>query len=318
MSYMENPKTTGSGIVCCAPQTTKCPRGCADCFAQHDGVYATLPNIPPVELTKGRVVRIGDISDAYHQLDCSLAVASKYDDCFLNSSYSKIFDEVSDIPVVLTINPGEMTDVDFYKLDPIPENLMFVRYRANAWNTAMMRAAINYYTSKGIVVILTWMAYTATPIPELYADVYEFRQRTLNSYWCIKEYARRRIERDYGDNDLVYSCGKQCVRCGNCLRGYFETKERMRNADKCITKRKKGFEKMQSNDKAIQMWWFFDAPKEYRDLSGHGGDEDYLAFVPDGVDTPWWMDDVYQGGWAVCDVECHIVSGGTVYITAHA
>lgn len=228
MSYVENPKTKGSGIVCCAPQTTQCPRGCADCFAQHEGVYAELPNIPDEQDAKGRVVRIGDISDAYHQLGLSMHYANLFDDCFLNTSYKEIFEIVQSVPIVLTLNPGELTDIDFHKLDPIPQNLMFVRFRANAWNTAMMREAINYYTPKGVAVILTWMAYIETPIPELYADVYEFRQRTLNSYWCIKEYARRRIERDYGDNELVYSCGKQCARCGNCIREYNNIKERLR------------------------------------------------------------------------------------------
>lgn len=36
MSYIENPKTKGSGIVCAIPQTGVCPIGCEDCFFQSD------------------------------------------------------------------------------------------------------------------------------------------------------------------------------------------------------------------------------------------------------------------------------------------
>ena len=38
-------------------------------------------------------------------------------------------------PVVLTVNPGEMTDEDAHLVRPIPDNLMFVRFRTNTWNT---------------------------------------------------------------------------------------------------------------------------------------------------------------------------------------
>jgi hypothetical protein len=34
MSYIENPKTKGSGIVCAIPQPGVCPIGCEDCFFQ--------------------------------------------------------------------------------------------------------------------------------------------------------------------------------------------------------------------------------------------------------------------------------------------
>ena len=34
MSYVENPKTKGSGILCCIPQKGRCPNNCSDCFFQ--------------------------------------------------------------------------------------------------------------------------------------------------------------------------------------------------------------------------------------------------------------------------------------------
>ncbi len=238
MSYVENPKTKSSGIICCAPQTTACSRGCADCFAQRDGVYAELPNVPDYDDTKGRVVRIGDISDAYHQLDKTLQCASLYDDAFLNTSYDALFDKVHDMPIVLTVNPGEMTDKTFYRLEHLPGNLMFVRVRVNAWNLKLVDDIVSYYTSGQvdgtvIPVILTFMAYYETPIMHGYRYKYEWQKRTLNSYWCLKLRYLHEIEARYADNDLVYSCGKKCVRCGNCIREFFATKERLRDKE-CI------------------------------------------------------------------------------------
>jgi len=50
----------------------------------------------------------------------------------------------------------------------------------------------------------------------------------------ITEQAKREIEGFYDDNELVYTCGYKnshsCSRCGNCVREYYNAKERMRNA----------------------------------------------------------------------------------------
>jgi len=47
-------------------------------------------------------------------------------------------------------------------------------------------------------------------------------------------------------------------------------------------------------DCAILLWHFADAPEVFRRLSPHGGDEDFVALVPAGVDPPgwtlWWQD----------------------------
>lgn len=89
----------------------------------------------------------------------------------------------------------------------------------------------------------------------------------------------------------------------------------------------------------ILVWRFYDAPEEYRALSGHGGDEDWLAFVPDEIGT-----DAQRASWAAlkcgeygpymndpepewlrsgtefgrCSTSTHRVAGGWVYIGAHS
>lgn len=67
----------------------------------------------------------------------------------------------------------------------------------------------------------------------------------------------------------------------------------------------------------IKVWPFYDAPEEYQKLSGHGGDEDWLALLPPGSEHPGWT---YPGtAFGVCDVsEHHLPDGSIVLIGAHA
>lgn len=71
------------------------------------------------------------------------------------------------------------------------------------------------------------------------------------------------------------------------------------------------------------MWVFRDAPKQYRDLSDNGGDEDYVALIPAGVDTGQsalfnFLSD--SGSWfGCCCIDEHTLENGdTVYIGSHA
>lgn len=78
---------------------------------------------------------------------------------------------------------------------------------------------------------------------------------------------------------------------------------------------------MPKKDLTIKVWRFDDAPQKYRDLSNHGGDEDWLAFVPiayfdDEYGPPGWIDDDTAFGW--CCVSEHKIKTGIVYIGAHA
>lgn len=70
--------------------------------------------------------------------------------------------------------------------------------------------------------------------------------------------------------------------------------------------------------KPILVWRFYDAPKAYQALSTHGGDEDWVGFIPDefGEENPYWME--AGTAFGCCDVEEHKVDGGRVVIGAHA
>ena len=93
----------------------------------------------------------------------------------------------------------------------------------------------------------------------------------------------------------------------------------------------------------ILVWRFYDAPEEYAALSVNGGDEDWLAFVPDAAagedERAEWVDlecRKYARGelddisdpdppWAwpgssfgVCNVDVFRVKDGWVYIGCHA
>lgn len=68
----------------------------------------------------------------------------------------------------------------------------------------------------------------------------------------------------------------------------------------------------------ILVWRFHDAPEEYRKLSEHGGDEDWLALVPTPLANAWiaWLE---PGPFGICDVSRHpLADGRVVCIGAHA
>ena len=70
--------------------------------------------------------------------------------------------------------------------------------------------------------------------------------------------------------------------------------------------------------KTIKIWRWEDAPQKYKELSKHGGDEDWVAFVPKkiNIDFITWMDE--GTGFAPCDYSDHLVKGGIVRIGVHA
>lgn len=236
MGYIENPKTRGSGIICCIPQVGECPNKCADCFFQSGRSFLeplkdNLPNKPPAAEAEGRIVRVNDGNDSNVDRELVLGMTDCYEHRFFNTAIPRL-----DFPgpVVLTVNPGKMTDTDYHQLAVIPGNLMFVRVRTNTWNLDLVEAAITHYTGvHKVPVVLTFMAYFNTTLREAHANNYKWRKRTLNSYYAIKTEAWRSIMKRWEHNPLVYSCGREgiasgCARCGNCLREYFVTMERMR------------------------------------------------------------------------------------------
>lgn len=240
MTYKENPKTKGSGIICCIPQTGTCPNNCEDCFFQSGRSYLeplaeNLPNMP--EDVAGRVVRVNDGNDSNVDRDKVIAATSHYPMKFYNTAIPRDLEGFPG-PVVLTANPGGMTDRAVQK-PGIPKNLMFVRFRVNTWNLHFADEAVRYYTSQGVPAVLTFMAYfnSADKIPQDHRRNYTLRKRTLNEYWAITHQAWKMVMDRYSENPLVHSCGREgvsggsgCKSCGNCLREYFATMERLRNA----------------------------------------------------------------------------------------
>lgn len=69
-------------------------------------------------------------------------------------------------------------------------------------------------------------------------------------------------------------------------------------------------------DKAILVWRFEDAPEVYRAMSTNGGDEDWIAFVPDALREAWvsWMDYLTYHCGTPEEVE---VPGGVIRIWSH-
>jgi len=238
MSYIYNPKTQGSGIICAIPQKGRCPNGCEDCFFQSGRSYLeplsdNLPNMPSIEQSYGHVVRVNDGNDSNVNRDFVISESQRYNNFFFNTAINKDLGGFC-APVVLTVNPGDMTDKSWHKVEPIPKNLMFVRIRTNAWNLKdVVIPAIEYYTSNEVPVVLTFMAYYDEK-PYMNND-YVYRKRTMNSYYAITTDAWERIMLPFRYNKYVYSCGKVegekgtsgCKYCGNCLREYYNTLERM-------------------------------------------------------------------------------------------
>ncbi len=248
--YITNPKTKGSGIVCAIPQKGVCPQRCDDCFFQSgrsflEPLYENTPNMPDIRDTElyNRVVRVNDGNDSNNNQALVISKSKQFRMKFYNTSIPDNL-EVFDAPVVLTLNPAKMTDKYWHKLlDPLPKNLMFVRIRTNIWNLdEVVYPAVMYYAShREIPVVLTFMAYydKAEKIPLHYKKDYMFMTRTLNKYFAITTKAWESIMSVFKYNKWVYSCSKiegekgthACHRCGNCLREYFYTMEKIRGSE---------------------------------------------------------------------------------------
>lgn len=239
--YKENPKTKGSGVVTCIPQTGTCPNKCEDCFFQSGRSYLepldeNLPNFPE-NLFWHQVVRVNDGNDSNVKRNLVMKTVADVPMKFYNTAIPKNLDEFIE-PVVLTVNPGKMTDKDFYAVEA-PTNLMMVRFRTNTWNLDLCDEVVDWYSEREVPIILTFMAYfgLADTIPEDHRDNYAFRKRTLNSYNAITTDAWENVMARYKYNKWTYSCGKiegekgvtACARCGNCVREYHVTMECLTN-----------------------------------------------------------------------------------------
>jgi hypothetical protein len=239
IAYIPNPKFHGTNILSGIAQKGRCPNGCEDCFFQSGRSYLeplseNLPNMPSLEQSKGRIVRMNDGNDSNVNRKLVMEQAEQYDDYFYNTAINNDLAGFKS-PIVLTVNPGELTDVEWQKVEmPIPTNLMFVRIRTNVWNlNNVVKPAVAYYTERGIPSVLTFMAYFEKK--KHMGDSYIYRVRTTNPYYAITTHAWEQIMAMFKQNHYVFSCGKEgekgvsgCMHCGNCVREYYNTKERLR------------------------------------------------------------------------------------------
>lgn len=245
MPWTDNPKTKGSGIVCCIPQTGTCPHNCKDCFFQSGRSYLeplkeNLPNMPTIDDVGDRILRVNDGNDSFNKMDEVIRKTAEFPRKFYNTSIPKRLEEYPG-PVVLTVNPGKRTNRGALLLPDPPKNLMFVRFRTNTFNLMSCDKVVEYYTKKDVPVVLTFMAYfnTADQIPSYCKVDYIPRKRTTNEYHAITTQAWERVMYRYHREPLVSSCGKiegekgktGCRWCGNCLREYYATEERLEYED---------------------------------------------------------------------------------------
>lgn len=247
MSYIENPKTKGSGIYCAIPQNYKlCSRNCKNCFFQNGRSYLeplaeNLPNIPPKEIIDNFVIRVNDGLDSGENIAHVIEVTKNWPNKFYNTSwfnefvYRKLYEYG---PIVLTINPDSMTDEEVWiPITNFKRFFMAVRFRANMWNQKLLKLAVEYWTSQDVPVIITFMRYYEKP-KEINSclDCYDYKDHILNPSWSININGWESIMWDYaGCNSLVFTCGAGpdkplCRDCGVCLQLYWRSKdERFQN-----------------------------------------------------------------------------------------
>ena len=221
----------GSGLIDCIPQTGKCPHNCDSCF-YNNGFYRTLdePLIPSVEESEGRIVRVNSGHDSALQKDLVLKATELYHDKFYNTSTT---DLDFPAPVVMTANPARLTDKGFHKIENPPKNLMFVRARVNLWNVKLVADICYWYSQREVPVVLTYMRYSyIESIPETCRGKYDLKSHIINSYYSLPYQVEFKDYLWYSSMyPHIYYCGSyfssSCRTCGNCLREYYATKERI-------------------------------------------------------------------------------------------
>jgi hypothetical protein len=224
----ENPKTAGSRITPCRPQTGPCPNGCTDCFYKGGRYYEDIdiPHIPDPDWVRENdlIVRMNDGHDSSHGFEEVLKTAKMYSNVFFNTQHPHRLSEFPG-PVVLTIN-GQYTDHAVWMVSDT-RNLMAVRFRLNTWNIDLARLAHNYYLPRDIPTLYTFMAYYREydAIPEEHKKNYIWKKRTVNSYWCISGRARTALEELLiPHSSYTLACTSRtshaCKDCRNCERLY--------------------------------------------------------------------------------------------------
>jgi hypothetical protein len=239
-----NPKLEGTPIFDCIPQKGSCPIGCSQCFFNRPGAYyiplGQLPVVPTPEEVGDGIVRMNCGNDSNNQRDLVIATAQQYRNFFFNTSVPAL-----DFPgpVVLTANQQEESPAWCpIWADQVPLNVMFIRLRVSGTNLEHIDAAVRHWTTGGLPVVLTFMAYydrKPTVSVEVQNDIggpdecYEWRVRHINSYYCPTKLFMRYVMSRYRDNRLVSMCGSiessYCRACRNCETHYLQAMKRLRD-----------------------------------------------------------------------------------------
>lgn len=73
-----------------------------------------------------------------------------------------------------------------------------------------------------------------------------------------------------------------------------------------------------SVDDCIKVWRFKDAPPELKALSDNGGDEDWLAVVPDDIAGGYYVPWLEGPSFGCAHVLTYPIAGAIVFIGCHA
>jgi hypothetical protein len=70
----------------------------------------------------------------------------------------------------------------------------------------------------------------------------------------------------------------------------------------------------------ITVWPFDAAPKKYKERSQNGGDEDWVALVPDAIyrANGKYINWIEGGSFGCCTVEVYKIKGAVLFIGCHA
>lgn len=233
---LRNPKQEGSNLISCKPQVGLCPLDCNQCYYNRPGAFyvdINEPHMPSVEDVGNKIVKVNDGHDSNIYKLRMLNATDIYKRRFFNTSIPE-FDFPG--PVVYTANRQEETDrgwinADFDKC--MPNNLMFVRLRVSWANLSLVSRAVDVWTSYGVSVVLTFMAYYDIEPPK---EFYDYRVRHVNKYWCAsREFMKSTLARMMVIGDrLVTMCGtldsNYCKDCRNCETYYWQTMKRIKES----------------------------------------------------------------------------------------
>lgn len=237
---MDNPKQFRSNLVDCIPQKGPCPIDCPECYYNLNFYAGHEPIVPKPEDVKDKIVRVNSGNDSNVDVELVIKAALKYENFFFNTSIDRLNFPG---PVVFTANADETRDAIVVANRP---NLMFVRLKTSPANLNKVQRAVEFYISRTVPVVITFMRYFEKRraeevfddanyhiIPPSFEDVFEHKTHIKNSWWQLTEEAKVKIASYLGvyENILINTCGSIkspfCKDCRNCEAFYWISKNRI-------------------------------------------------------------------------------------------